>query len=367
MGSWYFEIVYEDVLDSNGSPDTEDISLSVLADTCTFHDDADNSTDNGNGNDNNKATTSNSNGNDDDETTTTTTATITTASSPATTHHDDNNDEDDNDRSFVSDSLLAIVTETDQKLINVLEESSGTPIAENKDDDDYSVATADDAGLEVLQAMMTADDAGLEVLQTRVYNQQPTDSQDNPPGISMAVSNEDNDDDSDDLDDDDKIYYSPGKAPLIELNVGDKIQFYHETATHGDSSSLKSSVVEGIRPDERFILNLTSGNFLPPYHLIRILPDGYWRPIDEFTLEKSGEQRWQGGEMRDDIERYKKVSAAIDKETKSYWSNVAAGQEIGDDVDKENETPTIIHNEHQPAKTIDQRTLRRSNRRPPKK
>ena len=73
--------------------------------------------------------------------------------------------------------------------------------------------------------------------------------------------------------------------------------------------------------------------------------------------------------MRDDIERYKKVSAAIDKETKSYWSNVAAGQEIGDDVDKENETPLIIHDQidHQEAKIIDQRTLRRSNRRPPKK
>jgi hypothetical protein len=365
-GSWYFEIVYEGVLDSNGNPDTEDISLSVFADTCTFYDDADNSTSNDNGNNNNnEATMSNSNGHGNNETMTTA-ATITTTLSPATTHHDDNNDDNDNDRSFISDSLLKIVTETDQKLINVLEESSGTPIAENRDDDDYSAGTADDAGLEELQAM-TADDTDLEVFQTIVHNQQPTDSLDNPPGISTAVSNEDNDDDSDDSDDDDKIYPSPGRAPpKIKLNVGDEIEFFREGATHGDPSSLKSSVVRGIRPDEKFILNLTSGNFLYPDHLIRILPDGHFRSIDTFTLEKSGEQEWIGGQMRDTTERFKKVRAAIDNKIEIYWSNVP-GQEIGDDVDKENETPTIIHNEHHPAKTIDQRTLRRSNRRPPKK
>ena len=369
-GSWYFEIVYEGVLDSNGNPDTEDISLSVFADTCTFYDDADNSTSNDNGNNNNnEATMSNSNGHGNNETMTTA-ATITTTLSPATTHHDDNNDDNDNDRSFISDSLLKIVTETDQKLINVLEESSGTPIAENRDDDDYSAGTADDAGLEELQAM-TADDTDLEVLQTIVHNQQPTDSLDNPPGISTAVSNEDNDDDSDDSDDDDKIYPSPGRAPpKIKLNVGDEIEFFREGATHGDASSLKSSVVEGIRPDETFILNLTSGNFLYPDHLIRILPDGHFRSIDTFTLEKSGEQEWIGGQMRDTTERFKKVHAAIKNKTNIYWSNGAAGEERGDDVrNKENETPTIIHDQidHRAANTIDQRTLRRSNRRPPKK
>ena len=464
-GSWYFEIVYEGVLDSNGNPDTEDISLCVLADTCTFHDDTDISTGNDNDSDDDdgrrqhmkvrneqregtyneqRADSSEDESSSIDDKrkkrqrhkrsnnleqstcktkqlTRTTRQTRSKSNQVASTVEDaassaegfngvssfddekdndknacvpdsllqfvveadqksDNHpaeflqlspiakNRDDNDYSFVSDSLLTIVAATGQKLTNVLEESSGTPIAENRDDDDYSVATADDAGLEVLQAM-TADDAGLEVLQTRVFNpSQPTDSQDSPPGISTAVSNEDNvarscRSNSDDDDSDDDSFLSP---PKIKLNVGDEIEFFREGATHGDPSSLKSSVVRGIRPDEKFILNLTSGNSLYRDHLIRILPDGHFRSIDTFTLEKSGEQEWIGGQMRDTTERFKKVRAAIDNKIEIYWSNVP-GQEIGDDVDKENETPTIIHNEHHPAKTIDQRTLRRSNRRPPKK
>ena len=200
----------------------------------------------------------------------------------------------------------------------------------------------------------------------------PTDSLDNPPGISTEVSNEENDSrscrsNSDDDDSDDDSFLAP---PKIKLNVGDEIEFFREGATHGDASSLKSSVVEGIRPDETFILNLTSGNFLYPDHLIRILPDGHFRSIDTFTLEQSGEQEWIGGQMRDTTERFKKVHAAIKNKTNIYWSNGAAGEERGDDVrNKENETPTIIHDQidHRAANTIDQRTLRRSNRRPPKK
>ena len=183
---------------------------------------------------------------------------------------------------------------------------------------------------------------------------------------SKSRSNsDDDDDDSDDSSDDDRIYDSPDKAPpKIKLNVGDEIEFYHEMARHGDSSSLKSSFVGGIRPDEKFILNLTSGNFLYRDHLIRILPDGHFRSIDTFTLEKSGEQEWIGGQMRDTTERFKKVRAAIDNKIEIYWSNVP-GQEIGDDVDKENESPTIIHDQidHQKAQNIDKPILRRSNRR----
>ena len=93
-------------------------------------------------------------------------------------------------------------------------------------------------------------------------------------------------------------------------------------ATHGDPLQLQRARVVGIKTDKRYPLILSNTILLlPSEHLIRILPDGNWQPINTFILRKSGKQSIVEGGMRDNVERFKKVGAAIEEAAKDYWKN----------------------------------------------
>ena len=130
--------------------------------------------------------------------------------------------------------------------------------------------------------------------------------------------------DSNDDDESDNNLPSPGRVikKRTRICLNDEIEFYNVMATHGDPLQLQRARVVGIKTDKRYPLILSNTiMLLPSEHLIRILPDGNWQPINTFILRKSGKQSIVEGGMRDNVERFKKVGAAIEEAAKDYWKN----------------------------------------------